>query len=143
MDTHAEELICKVIDDCASPVEREELQQMAATNPDIARALAEQEEALNAIRSIGLRELTDDVRDQFLAGVYNQLERRTAWILITVGVAFLLCYTLYELLTSPNIHTVYRVGLAAVIIGFGLLFSSVLRIRMRVKPYDRYKEVLR
>ncbi len=143
MDTHAEELICKVMDDCASPAEKDTLQHMATTDPDIAEALAEQQEAVNAIRSIGLRELTDDVRDAFLGGVYNQLERRTAWILISTGLACVIGYTLYELLTQPTIDTVYRIGLAAVLVGFGLLLSSVLRTRMRIKPYDRYKEVVR
>lgn len=116
---------------------------MAAKEPEIARALAEQQDAVNAIRSIGLPELTDEVQKQYWCAVYNRTEQRSGWLLIVIGIALVAGYTIYELMTDPTIHTLYRVGLAALVIGFGLLISGMLRMRMKLLPYDRYKEVIR
>jgi len=143
MDTHAEQLICKVIDSCARPAEKEELESMATENPEIAQALAEQQDAVNAIRSVGLRELSDEVQEQYWCGVYNRVENRSGWTLIVAGIALVVGYAIYELVTDPTIHTIYRIGIATLIVGFGLLISSKLRMRMKLTPYDRYKEVIR
>ena len=116
---------------------------MAAKDPEIAQALAEQQDAVNAIRSVGLRELSDEVREQYWCGVYNQIEHQSGVTLVIAGVVLVFGYTAYELLTNPSLHTIYRIGIATLIVGFGLLISSKLRIRMKLTPYDRYKEVIR
>ncbi len=143
MDTRAEELICKFADGCATPEERQELEAMAAQDPSIADELQEQQEAVNAIRSVGLRELEDGLREQFWSGIYNRFEQRVGWVLITVGLVMVTAYGIYEILTNPSIQTWYRLGLAGVIIGFGLLISGILRSRLKLRRYDRYKEVIR
>jgi len=116
---------------------------MASQDPEIDRELKAQQETTSAVRSVGLRELEDDVAERHRAGIYNQLERRSGWVLVVVGLALVLGYSTYELLTEPDIHTVYRLGLAALIVGFGLLISGVLRTRMKLSRYDKYKEVIR
>ena len=75
--------------------------------------------------------------------MYNRLERRSGWLLVLLGFGLVCGYGVYELLTEPDIHTAYRLGLAALIIGFGLLISSVVRFRAVQGRSDRYKEVLR
>jgi len=116
---------------------------MADRDPEIARELQAQKDAVSAVRSLGLPELQDQVAARFWSGVYNRIEHRAGWILVAAGVAVLLGYGLYELLTEPDIGTVCRLGIAAVVVGFGLLLSSVLRARMRLRRYDRYEEVIR
>ena len=143
MDTRTEELICRVADGVATEEEQRELIMMAQREPEVAEELRRQQDAVSAVRSVGLRELQDEVAEQFVGGVYNRLERRTGWLLVSAGIAVLAAYGVYEILTEPDLGTVYRLGLAAVIVGFGLLLSSVLRMRLKTRRFDRYTEVIR
>jgi len=143
MDDRTRELICRTVDGCAGDAEVKELQAMADNDQEIREELDLQEQAAGAIRSVGMKELEDDVVKAFDAGVYNRLERRAGWVFVCVGTLLFLGYGLYELLTEPNVHTVYRLGIAATVIGFGLLISRVVRVRMKLRPHDRYEEVIR
>lgn len=116
---------------------------MAERAPEVAAELRAQEDAATAVRSVGLPELQDDVGAQYWGGVYNRLESRAGWGLVVVGTVLVVGYGVYELLTQPDIHTVYRLGMAALLVGFGLLLSSVWRYRAKVRPHDKYKEVVR
>ena len=143
MDSRTEEMICRVVDGCASQAEDSEVEVMAERDPEVREALAQHREAVSSLRSVGLRELDDDVADQFSRGVYNRLERGVGWVLVVVGVALVTGYALYEFLTEPDIHTVYRLGIAGLLVGFGLLISRVLRMRLRLRKQDKYAEVIR
>jgi len=143
MDDRTRELICRTVDGCAGDAEVKELRAMAENDQEIREELDLQEQAAGAIRSVGMKELEDDVVKVFDAGVYNRLERRAGWVFVCVGTLLFLGYGLYELLTDPSVHTVYRLGIAATLIGFGLLISRVVRVRMKLRPHDRYKEVIR
>lgn len=143
MDEHVEELICKVVDGCASPDEVEEVERMAAQDPEIRKELQAQQEAVSAIGSVGLRELQDDIAEQYWGGVYNRLERKSGWLLVAIGFGLVVVYSIYELLKDPTIHTVYRIGIAALIVGFGLVFSGVFRMRRKLRRHDKYEEILR
>ena len=143
MDSRVEELICKVADGCATAEEEEELQAMSAKDPEIGEELRRQRQTVSAIRSVGLREWQDDETERFARGVYNRLECKTGWVLVAAGLAALGGYTLYEIVTDPGLDTVFRVGLVAVVIGFGLLLSNAWRCRARVSKRDPYREVQR
>lgn len=143
MDTRTEILICKVADGCATADEERELKDMTSRDPEIARELAAQQAAVSAVRSLGLRELQDTLNEEYWGGVYNRLERRSGWALVCAGLVLVLGYGIYELLTDPGIATLYRLGIAALIVGFGLLFSGILRQHARLRRHDRYKEVIR
>ena len=143
MDERAEELICKVVDGCATAAEEEALRAMSRNDPEVREEWEQQEKAATAIRSVGLPELQDEVAEAFARGVYNRIECRVGWVLIVAGLAALTGFILYEILTEPEVNSVFRVGLAAVLIGFVLLVSGVWRCRRRLARSDPYKEVLR
>lgn len=143
MDARTTELICKVVDGCATADERREVATMAQSDPEVSEALAEQQQVVDAVRSVGLPEPEDAIRDEYWSGVCNRLERRSGWWLVCVGLALVVGYGVYELMTDPGVHTVYRLGMAALIVGFGLLLRGVLGVRTRVSKSDRYKEVIR
>lgn len=143
MDTRTTELICKVVDGCATADERREVATMAQNDPDVADALAEQQQAVDAVLSVGLPEPGDAIRDEYWSGVCSRLERRSGWWLVSVGLALVVGYGVYEIITDPGVHTVYRLGMAALIVGLALLLRGALGVRMRVSKSDRYKEVIR
>ena len=116
---------------------------MSENDPEIKAEWEQQRHAATAMRSVGLRELQDDVAEEFARGVYNRLECRIGWVMVAAGLAALFGFVLYEILTEPDVGTVFRVGLAAVIIGFALLISGVWRCRRRVARKDPYREVIR
>ena len=116
---------------------------MAERDPELAEELKLQAAAATALRSGGLPEPQDQADAEYWQGVCNRLERRAGWTMVILGCAMVTGYAVYELLTEPDLHTVYRIGLAAVIVGFGLLLSSVLRQRARTQTNDRYEEIVR
>ncbi len=137
------ELICKVADGLAAPEEEAEMNALTARRPELRNELALQKEIADTVRSVGLPELEDKVREQYWSGVYNRLEHRAGWTLVIIGSALVVGYAIYELMTEPDVHALYRIGLAALIVGFGVLFSGILRYRLRAKNYDKYREVVR
>ena len=143
MDAKTTELICKVVDSCATAGERREVEIMAQNDPEVAEALTEQQQAVDAVRSVGLPEPEDAIREEYWSGVCNRIERRSGWGLVCVGLALVVGYGIYELMTDPGVHTIYRLGMAALIVGFGLLLRGVLGVRMRLSKSDRYKEIVR
>ncbi len=143
MDDYLINLICKVVDGTATSDEEKTMNELAEKNPEVKAELDAQKNAVNSIRSVGLPELDDSLRRQFVSGVYNKLERKTGWILSILGIMLVLGYGVYEFLTEPDIHSIYRIGIAAIIIGFGFLFSSILRVHIKVSKNDKYKEVIR
>ena len=89
-----------------------------------------------------LKEVTDDMRvivpedkywDQYWSNVYNPLERKIGWILISMGSIVLLAYAIYTLgetfIFGKHIPLLVRVGVIALVGGLCTLLISVLRER--------------
>ena len=77
-----------------------------------------------------LKEVTDDMRvivpedkywDQYWSNVYNRLERKIGWILISMGSIVLLAYAIYTLgetfIFGKHIPLLVRVGVIALVGG--------------------------
>jgi len=143
MDDNIKNLICKVVDGTATSEEEKIMNELKEKNPEVHTEFNAQKNTAESFRSVGLPELDDTLRQQFISGVYNKFERKTGWILSIIGITFVLGYGVYEFVTQPDINAVYRIGIAAIIVGFGLLFSSVLRVRIKLRKHDKYKEVIR
>jgi hypothetical protein len=143
MDEHTILLICRLVDGVASREEEEELHAMAEKDPEVAAELNEQRGAAAMFRSLGLAEPADEVKAQFWGGVYNRLERRAGWLLVIIGFALVIAFSLYELITDPGVHVIWRIGIAALLVGLGLVFSGIARNARRARRADRYSEVIR
>jgi len=143
MDDNIKNLICKVLDGTATSEEENIMNELKEKNPEVQAELDEQKKIVDSFSSFGIPEMEDSMQKEFSAGVYNKLERATGWVLSSIGIALILIYGIYEFVTQPDINAVYRIGMAALVIGFGLLFSSILRGRLKFKKYDKYKEVIR
>jgi predicted anti-sigma-YlaC factor YlaD len=103
-----------------------------------------------------LKEVTQNMRvvipddkywEQYWSNIYNRLERRAGWILISIGSILLISYGIYYLLSrlllQGDIPLVVRIGVVALVVGFCTLVVSALRERIFLSKSDKYERIKR
>jgi predicted anti-sigma-YlaC factor YlaD len=103
-----------------------------------------------------LKEVTQNMRvvmpddkywEMYWSNIYNRLERRVGWILLSLGSILLTSYGLYyiiaRLLLQGNIPLVVRIGVVALVVGLCTLVVSVLRERIFFSKSDKYERIKR
>jgi predicted anti-sigma-YlaC factor YlaD len=96
-----------------------------------------------------MRVVTPDDKywDEYWSNIYNRLERRVGWILLSLGSIILSAYGLYwvisEIFLGKNVPLVIQIGVAALVLGFCTLLVSVLRERFFLSKSDRYERIKR
>ena len=96
-----------------------------------------------------MRVVTPDEKywEQYWSSIYNRLERRIGWILISLGAILLTSYGLYYLVSSlllqGNIPIIVRIGVVALVVGFCTLIISGLRERIFLARSDKYERIKR
>ena len=103
-----------------------------------------------------LKEITDEVTlvepedriwQDYWNGIYNRIERGIGWIMFSVAAILLTIYggfkAIEKLIKDPDVETIFKIGLLALIAGLAILFVSVLRERLYFWKKDRYKDVRR
>jgi predicted anti-sigma-YlaC factor YlaD len=103
-----------------------------------------------------LKEVTNNMRvlvpddkywEDYWSHVYNRLERRVGWILLSIGAILLSSYSLFELIARflffQGVPLILRIGVLALVIGFCTLVISVLRERIFLAKSDKYERIKR
>ncbi len=103
-----------------------------------------------------LKEVTQNMRvvmpddrywDQYWSNIYNRLERRVGWIMVSLGAILLTSYGLYylvsKLMLQGDIPLVVRIGIVALVVGFCTLVVSALRERVFLSKSDKYERIKR
>ena len=67
--------------------------------------------------------------------------RLAGWVLLLVGAVLWVGYGIYMFITNPVELTLGNLIAGATVIGFALLFISVLQQRLLELPKDRYRGV--
>jgi len=102
------------------------------------------EEVLNKME---LRKPSQDTWDVYWSSVYNKLERRIGWILLSLGIMILGFLGAYqavgELMTDPAKPLSLKIGILALIGGGIIVFVSILREQLFFRKKERYKEIRR
>lgn len=138
-----EMLMVKVVDEVASPSEREELMGLLHQRPGL---LSEYEShlALKATTDQLVARLDVDlVSDHHAARPSVALEVAMGWLLFFVGLALVVGYVVYHFLSTPDVPLILRLGIAAISAGGLVLLASAIRARLAVRGVDRYSEVIR
>ena len=85
--------------------------------------------------------------EEYWSNVYNRLERRTGWILISLGSIILGAYILWriidEALFDLKLPLLVRMGLLALVAGLCTLIVSVIRERFFLLKRDKYERIKR
>lgn len=102
-----------------------------------------------------LKEVTQNMRvvapdekywDVYWSNIYNRLERRVGWILMSIGAILLLSYGIYALILElfvAQIPLVVRIGVLALVVGIVTLLVSVVRERIFLSKADKYERIKR
>jgi len=96
---------------------------------------------------VTLVEPEDRIWQDYWDGIYNRIERGVGWIVFSVAAILLVIYggfkAIEEMIKDPDVETILKVGLLALIAGLAILFVSVLRERLYFWQRNRYKNVRR
>ncbi len=86
-----------------------------------------------------------EVWQVYWASVYNRLERRIGWILLSLGAIILLLFGGYKavegIIRDPHTPFLLKSGILLAMGGSAVLLVSVLRERLFVRRRERYKEI--
>jgi len=111
---------------------------------DAHRSLLEVKEATNKMK---LKKLPEMYWDDYWKHVYNRIERGVSWIFISIGAILLLGYGSWEflnvLIRDHSVNPVVKTGILVLLIGFVILMVSVLREKLMVRKFDKYREIER
>jgi predicted anti-sigma-YlaC factor YlaD len=81
----------------------------------------------------------------YWSAVYNRLERRFGWILLSIGGMILLFFGGYKavegIIQDSSTPLVLKIGILAALGGVVILLVSLLREQLFVHKRERYKEV--
>jgi len=97
------------------------------------------------MKGMALKEPPKEVWKYYWSSVYNRLERRIGWILLSIGAMILLFFGGYKaiegIIQDPATPLVFKVGILALLGGVVVLLVSLLREQIFVRKRERYKEV--
>jgi anti-sigma factor RsiW len=135
------------LDDELEPAERKAFEEELACNPRLQDELEEMQSMKSLVGNMRLRELPDGAYDHYRERIYNRLERRVGWILLSIGAMVLVGYGLYGLVvflvTDGELAWWIRAAIGAACLGLAILLVSVIRERVFVWKKDPYREVKR
>jgi len=134
-------LISGYIDGELDRESREKVEQHLAECAACQREAAQFRRMTEVADTMKFRDPPDEVWKTYWQGVYNRLERGTGWVIFAIGLAVLVAYGIYEFVTDPGVAALVKVLIAAPIVGLVVLFISVLREKMAVNRYDKYKDI--
>ncbi len=142
-----QELLMKKIDDEISRAEVKEFEEIVAKYPECRAEWKEQQKIKEAAQMLKYTNPPDEIWDSYWLGIYNRLERKIGWILLSVGSIVLIAYGLINAALGLIADTAIPVWLKAAIfisaIGFAILLVSVIREKIFTYKSDPYKEIKR
>ncbi|MFC1693915.1 anti-sigma factor family protein [Candidatus Latescibacterota bacterium] len=89
-------------------------------------------------QSMKIADLPEKVWDKYWDKIYNKIERSVAWFLFITGALILTGYSIYNAVTDPGLYSLVGLGIVLTLVGFAILFISVLREKLTVNKNDRY-----
>ena len=92
-----------------------------------------------------LRKPPKEIWKLYWASVYNRLERRIGWILLSIGAMIILFFGGYKMvegiIQDPSTPLLLKAGVLVFLGGIVVLLVSLIREQFFVRRRERYKEV--
>ncbi len=138
-----EVLMVKVVDDAATPAEREELMAWIVDKPELRREL-ESHQAVKAVTDGWVERLMLDIaEDQVRDDAGHKLGVGIGLGVLLSSVLLLAGWGIGALFLDPEVPIGVQVGVAGCTIGFFVLLGVVIRWRLKTIKSDQYKDVIR
>ena len=93
------------------------------------------------IGKLSFGEMSPEEWSTIMNGVTVRTSRWFGWLMYVGGAMLLIGYGAYEFAIDEEVPAMVKTGCAAVVIGLGLLFFSVVRQRIITARHDKYKDV--
>ena len=133
-----EKRLMRYIDGEMNAGEREDFRKHLETC-ESCRTMLEEMSALKEVTdTMKIAELPEAVWERYWNSIYNRVERSVAWFLFIIGTIILSGHSIYRVITDPGLHTIVGLGIVLTLVGFAILFLSVLREKITVNKEDRY-----
>ena len=113
--------------------------------PECRQEFQEMKQLGEIMNNIELKEPKKEVWETYWSSVYNRLERRIGWILLSIGGIILLFFGAYKLvegvIIDATIPLVLKGGILAALAGVAVLLVSLLKEQLFTWKRERYREV--
>jgi len=135
------------LDDELSGEERQEWEALLAGNDELRREWNRLNRVKEVTDTMAYRKPPEEVWERYWGSVYNQAERGTAWMLVSVGALVLIGYGLWEfvheLFADTSAPPFIKYAVFSLMLGGAILLFSVIREKLFTRGRDPYKEVQR
>jgi membrane-anchored glycerophosphoryl diester phosphodiesterase (GDPDase) len=97
------------------------------------------------LKKVELKQSPKEAWEKYEKSVYNRLERKVGWILLSIGAMILLFFGGYKLIESiikdPGCPVLLKIGILAALAGVVILIVSLTREQLFSYKRERYKEI--
>lgn len=111
------------------------------------RELEEMGRFEEVMQKMELKQPPKEMWQVYWTSVYNRLERRIGWILLSIGAIIILFFGGYKaiegIIEDPTTPLILKIGILAALGGLVILLVSIGRERIFVRKRERYKEVVK
>ena len=143
----AKPLLAGQIDEELTTAEKERLGAHLSVCSDCRNDLLELKELNGLTRGLGGIDELDPYWDRYWLGIYNRMERRVGFLVLSAGMVLLAGFGLWhfikDFLAEDSLPIVLRVGVGLSALGASVLVVSVLRQHWHGFRHDPYKEIKR
>lgn len=127
--------------------EMREFEMLVQKYPEFQTEWTKYQHLKEVTQSMKFKSPKKEVWDNYWMHVYNRIERGIAWIIFSIGAIILITYGLFKaveaVIADPQLESILKVGIIAIIAGVVILLVSVAREKLVIRQSDPYKEIQR
>lgn len=139
------ELISSYIDGEVNEKQKNIVENHLKECPECRKEFEEMSKLEEVMGQMELRKPPKETWQVYWASIYNRLERRIGWILLSIGFIILLFFGGYKavegIIQNQSTPLLLKIGILVAMAGLVVLLVSILRERLFVRKKERYKEV--
>ena len=139
------ELISSYHDKELDEEKRKQVEEHLEECPECRREFEEMGKFEEVMSKMELKKPAREVWQVYWASIYNRLERRIGWILLSIGAMILIFFGGYKMvegiIQDPNTSLLLKIGILTLMAGIVVLLVSLIREQFFVRKRERYKEV--
>ena len=125
-------LISAYLEDELDNEEKKKVEEHLAECPECRKECNELNQLEEVLNKMQLKKPSKEIWDVYWSSVYNRLERKLGWILLSIGLIILICAGVYPalkgFLSNPDTPLLLKIGLLSLV--GGLLAYSILAFQI-------------